>query len=138
MPTELAARLHEQGVAHVIEPGDPDYDQARRIWNGDIDRHPTMIVRCRGVADVIAAVSAAREHGLPLSIRGSGHRVAGHAIAEGGIVVDLTDLRGIRIEPDSRRATAQTGVLWRTSTARLRSSGWRRRAAWSPTPASPA
>jgi len=113
MPNELAARLREEGVMHVIEPGDPDYEQARRVWNGDIDRHPALIVRCHGVADVQATIAVARDSGLPLSIRGGGHGVAGHAIAEGGIVVDLTGMRGIRIDPEARRATAQTGVLWR-------------------------
>ena len=112
MSAEIAGRLRERGVAHVVEPGDPGYDAARRVWNGDIDRRPALIVRCRGAADVMAAVDAAREGGLPLSIRGGAHGVAGHAVAEGGIVVDLSEMRGIRIDPEGRRVTAQTGVVW--------------------------
>ena len=108
----VANGLREAGVATVIAPGNEDYEGARHIWNGDIDRHPALIVQCRGVADVIAAINAARDGGLPLSIRGGAHNAAGHAIADGGVVVDVSRMKGIRIDPKARMATAQTGVLW--------------------------
>ena len=99
-------------MATVIVPGDKEYEDARRIWNGDIDRHPALIVQCKAVADVIAAISAARDGGLPLSIQGGAHNAAGHAIVDGGVVVDISRMKGIRIDPKVRVATAQTGVLW--------------------------
>ena len=108
----VAIGLREEGVATVIVPGDKEYEDARHIWNGDIDRHPALIVQCKGVADVIAAINAARDGGLPLSIRGGAHNAAGHAIADGGVVVDVSRMKGIRIDPKARVATAQTGVLW--------------------------
>ena len=113
MSAGVAKGLRESGVSTVIVPSDPEYDGARRIWNGDIDRHPALIVRCSGVGDVIAAINAARDGGLPLSIRGGAHNVAGHAIVDGGVVVDVSPMKGIRLNLKQRVATAQTGVLWR-------------------------
>ena len=94
----------------LLRPGDEGYDEARRIWNGMIDRRPALIVRCTGTADVIEAVRFARENGLLLSVRGGGHNIAGHAVCEGGLMIDLSPMKGIWVDPTSRTARAQPGV----------------------------
>jgi FAD/FMN-containing dehydrogenase len=96
----------------VLGPGDDGYDAARAIWNGAIDRRPAHIARCTGVADVVAAVGFARERGLLVGVRSGGHGVGGHAICEGGLVVDLSAMKGIRVDPATRTARAGAGVLW--------------------------
>jgi FAD/FMN-containing dehydrogenase len=96
----------------VILPDDPGYDGARAIWNGAIDRHPACIVRCTGVADVIAAVDFARERDLLVAVRSGGHGVGGHALCDGGLVIDLSPMKGIRVDPVTRTARAEAGVLW--------------------------
>jgi FAD/FMN-containing dehydrogenase len=100
-------------VGAVLEPSDDGYETARQIWNGDIDRRPAVIARCTGTADVLAAVRYARERDLPMAIRGGGHAVAGHAVCEGGIVVDLSAMTGVRVDPLAGMARAQGGCLWR-------------------------
>jgi FAD/FMN-containing dehydrogenase len=97
----------------VLVPGDPDYDAARAVWNAMIDRRPALIVRCKSTADVLDAVRFARKHGLPVSIRGGGHNVAGHAVADGGLMVDLSAMRAVRVDPNGRRAWVQGGATWR-------------------------
>src|SRR5262252_4228162 len=89
------------------------YDMARRVWNGNIDRRPTLIARCAGVADVQAAVNFARTHGIAFSVRGGGHSAPGYGTNDGGLVIDLSPLKGIRVDPNARTAHAQGGVLWR-------------------------
>jgi len=89
------------------------YDMARRVWNGNIDRRPTLIARCTGVADVQAAVNFARTHGIAVSVRGGGHSAPGYGTNDGGLVIDLSPLKGIRVDPSARTAHAQGGVLWR-------------------------
>jgi FAD/FMN-containing dehydrogenase len=96
----------------LIAPGDADFDAARAVWNGAIDRRPGLIVRCAGAADVIECVRFAREHDLVVAVRGGGHNVAGTAVCEGGLVIDLSELKGIRIDPRSRVAQAQPGLVW--------------------------
>lgn len=96
----------------LIRPGDPDYDGARKVWNGLIDRRPALILRCAGVADVINAVNVARERVLELAVRGTGHNVTGSAVCDGGFVIDLACLKGIRVDPGRRQARAQAGVTW--------------------------
>lgn len=96
----------------VIRPGQPGYDDARSIINGMIDKHPALIVRPTGAADVIDAVNLAREHGLPVGIRCGGHSVAGNGVCEGGIQIDLSSLKGVHVDPSARRARAEAGVLW--------------------------
>ena len=90
----------------------PDYDTARAVWNGAIDRHPRLIARCGGTGDVIAAVRFAREHDLEIAIRGGGHNVAGTAMCDDGIVIDLSAMRGVRVDPQGRTVRVQGGALW--------------------------
>ncbi|MFC6887065.1 MULTISPECIES: FAD-binding oxidoreductase [Actinomadura] len=115
MPSLNAASAAALGrVLHgpVLRPGDAGYDAARRVWNGRIDRRPGLIARCAGAADVAAAVRFAREGGLELSVRGTGHNVTGRAVTEGGLMIDLSGLAGVRVDPGRRRVQAQAGVTW--------------------------
>src|SRR5215471_3585054 len=89
------------------------YETARRVWNGNIDRRPTLIVRCTGVADVQAAVNFARTHCIAVSVRGGGHSAPGYGTNDGGLVIDLSPMKGIRVDPGARTVHAQGGVLWR-------------------------
>jgi FAD/FMN-containing dehydrogenase len=95
----------------LVRPADPTYDEHRRIWNGSIDRSPALIARCADTADVIAAVRFARETGLVVAVRGGGHSFPGQSVCDGGIVIDLGLMKGIRVDPDARTARAQAGVL---------------------------
>jgi FAD/FMN-containing dehydrogenase len=104
---ELEASFH----GRIIQPGDLDYHEYRAVWNGSIDRFPALIARCAGVADVIAAVSFAREAGLAIAVRGGGHGFPGLSICDGGIVIDLGPMKGIRVDPAARTVRAQAGVL---------------------------
>jgi len=113
MPGESAITALSQILRGVmLRPGDTEYDAARGIWNGMIDRRPSFIVRCQGVADVIAAVNFARDHGLPVAVRGGGHGVAGHAVCDGGMMIDLSNMRAVRVDPAARRAWVQGGATW--------------------------
>lgn len=91
-------------------PGDDAYDAARRIWNASIDKRPGLIARCTGVADVIAAVNFARENGLLVAIRGGGHNVGGRALCDGGLVIDLSRMKGVHVDAARRRARVQAGA----------------------------
>ena len=95
----------------VVRSGDAEYDSARKIWNASIDKRPGLIARCSGLADVIAAVRFAREHGLLVAVRGGGHNVGGRALCDGGMVIDLSRMKGIHVDPRARRARVQPGVL---------------------------
>ncbi|CAG0966445.1 partial 6-hydroxy-D-nicotine oxidase, partial [Anaerolineae bacterium] len=110
--TEAAQALQQQMRGQVILPEHPEYDEARRVWNGMIDKYPALIARCTGVADVIAAVNFAREHDLLVAVRGGGHNVAGHATCDGGLVIDLSPMKGIHVDPDKRVARVEGGVTW--------------------------
>ena len=105
-------RLAESFRGELLLPSSPGYDAARKIWNGAIDRHPGCIARCTGVADVVAAVRFARERDLLVAVRSGGHGVAGHAVCDGGLVIDLSPLKGVRVDPQARTARVQAGVLW--------------------------
>lgn len=96
----------------LLQPGDAGYDDARRVWNGMIDRKPAMIARCKGVADVMSAVQFARANNLLVSVRGGGHNVSGNAVCDDGLMIDLSPTKGIRIDPARRVARAQAGVTW--------------------------
>src|SRR5438309_1018335 len=97
----------------VLEPGDAGYDEARRIHNSLIDRRPALIARCRTASDIADAIRFARAAGLDISVRGGGHNVAGRAVADGALMIDLSQMKGIHIDPAAKRARAQGGVLWR-------------------------
>ncbi len=96
----------------LLRPGEDGYDEARRIWNGAIDRHPALIARCAGADDVVEAVRFAREHELLVSVRGGGHAVAGYAVCEGGMMIDLSHMKSVRVDPQARVARAAGGMLW--------------------------
>jgi FAD/FMN-containing dehydrogenase len=102
--------LADQLRGRSIRPGDQDYDTARAVWNGMIDHRPALIVQCADVGDVIATVSYARNHHLPLTVRGGGHNVSGNAVAEGSVVVDLSRMRDVEVDPDKRRVRVQGGA----------------------------
>ncbi len=106
--TELAAQVS----GPVLGPEDAGYDAARAVHNGLIDRRPAVIVRCRKTSDVVAALALARREGLEVSIRGGGHNVAGRAVTDGGVMIDLAEMKRIDVDPDQRTATAEGGVLW--------------------------
>src|ERR1700730_2113299 len=94
----------------VIQPGDSGYEAARRIWNASIDKHPGVIARCSGVADVVSSVKFARANNLLASIRGGGHNVAGRALGDDGIVIDLSAMKGVVVDPQSRTVRVQGGA----------------------------
>jgi FAD/FMN-containing dehydrogenase len=94
----------------MLQPEDPGYDEARKIWNAMIDRRPGMIVRCAGVADVRRSVAFARGNKLLLAIRGGGHNIAGNALCDGGLMIDLSQMKSVRIDPDARRAYVEGGA----------------------------
>ncbi|MFJ8015538.1 FAD-binding oxidoreductase [Streptomyces sp. NPDC096339] len=96
----------------LITAGHDDYDTARAVWNGAVDRHPRLIARCGGTADVVAAVRFARDHDLEIAVRGGGHNVAGTAVCDDGIVIDLSPMRAVRVDPAGRTALVQGGALW--------------------------
>ena len=97
----------------LVLGGDPAYESARRVWNGNVDRRPALIVRCAGAADVQQAVGFARTHGLLVSVRGGGHSAPGYGTNDGGLVIDLSPMKGIRVDPEARTVRADGGVLWR-------------------------
>lgn len=96
----------------VLLQGDPGYDGARAVWNAMIDRHPLAIVRAKNATDVAETVNFARTHSVPVSIRGGGHNVAGHAVGEGGVMIDLSSMRAVRVDAERRRATVEGGATW--------------------------
>jgi FAD/FMN-containing dehydrogenase len=96
----------------LVGPDDVGYDEVRAVHNGLIDRRPGMIARCRNVADVRDAVAFGRDAGLEISVRGGGHNVAGRAVTDGGLMIDLSLMRGIDVDPSRRRARAQGGATW--------------------------
>jgi len=106
---DLSARF----TGALLLPGDSGYDEARRIHNGLIDKHPALIARCLGTADVVDAVKFATAHGLEIAVRGGGHNVAGKAVCDNGLMIDLSRMKGIHVDPERRTVRAQGGVTWR-------------------------
>jgi hypothetical protein len=96
----------------VLRPGEEGFDAARRVWNGMIDRTPALIARCAGAADVISAVTFARDHDLLLAVRGGGHSAAGNGVCDRGLMLDLTPMKGLRVDPARRTARAEPGLSW--------------------------
>jgi FAD/FMN-containing dehydrogenase len=103
---ELQASLRGK----LFQPNDAGYDEARAVWNAMIDRRPAIIVRCAGTADVRASVAFARDHGLTLAVRGGGHNIAGSALCDDGLVIDLSDMKSVQVDPDQRRAYVEGGA----------------------------
>jgi len=104
---DFGGRLRGQ----LLLPGNDGYDDARSVWNGMIDQNPAIIARCLGVADVVACVNFAREQGIELSIKGGGHNISGLAVSDGGLMADLSLMRGVFVDPTAKTAHAQAGCL---------------------------
>ena len=102
----------DEASSELLRPGDPGYEEARRIHNGMIDKRPALIARCRSAKDVVAALATARESGLEVSVRGGGHNVAGRAVCEGGLMVDLSLMTRAEVDADARTVRAQPGLNW--------------------------
>jgi FAD/FMN-containing dehydrogenase len=97
----------------ILEPGDPGYEDRRRLWNAMVDRRPALIARCRSVTDVVAALTHAMNEGLEIAVRGGGHSVAGQSSVDGGLVIDLQPMNRVTVDPDARRVRVQGGALLR-------------------------
>jgi FAD/FMN-containing dehydrogenase len=106
------AELSASFTGELVRPRDTTYDEHRRVWNGSIDRFPALIARCGGAADVVAAVRFATSTGLPVAVRSGGHSYPGQSVCDGGIVIDLGPMKGIRVDAEARTARVQAGVLW--------------------------
>ncbi len=107
---DVIAGFTAQIRGQVVLPADPAYDEVRKIWNAMIDRRPGMIVRCAGVADVMQAVSLARQHKLLVAVRSGGHNIAGNAVCNDGLMIDLSQMKSVRIDPRKRRAYVEPGA----------------------------
>ena len=108
---DVIRKFKESLRGELILADEPGYDDARSVWNAMIDRRPALIVRCLGVADVLTAVNFAREHGIALSIKGGGHNISGLAVCDGGLMLDMSRMRGVWVDPTARIARAQAGCL---------------------------
>src|SRR5438034_4167207 len=104
---ELSAGLR----GRIVGRDDPGYDETRKIWNGSIDRRPALVASCAGVADVMSAVKFARKHGVPSTIRSGGHSFPGLSVADGALMIDLSAMKGVRVDPEARTARVPAGVL---------------------------
>ncbi|WBB58344.1 FAD-binding oxidoreductase [Streptomyces sp. WMMC500] len=109
VPSSLVDAFASRLRGRLLRPGEPGYESARELWNGMIDRRPALVARCAGDEDVVAAVHFARDNGLPVAVHGGGHGVAGHAVCDGGLVIDLSEMRRVDVDPEGRRAVAQGG-----------------------------
>jgi len=112
MATKSTSAPADRFAGELVSPDDGRYDDARQVWNGAIDRRPALIARCAGPADVAAALRVAREGEMPVAVRGGGHGVAGLAVCDDGLVIDLSPMRAIAVDAGNRTARAQAGVLW--------------------------
>jgi FAD/FMN-containing dehydrogenase len=112
IPADALARFANDVSGPVVTAEMVGYEDVRAIWNGDIDRRPAAIAQCTGPADVLAAIRFARDHDIDVSVRGGGHAVAGHALVDDGLVIDLSKMTGVRVDPDARTARVAGGALW--------------------------
>ncbi|MGH3109642.1 MAG: FAD-binding oxidoreductase, partial [Gaiellaceae bacterium] len=110
--TQTLETLARELRGELITPGDPAYDEARHVWNGMFDRRPVAIAQVQGAVDVVAVVAFARETGLELAVRGGGHSTVGHSTVDGGLVLDLSRMKGVWVDPQAKVAYAQAGALW--------------------------
>src|SRR5919205_4539561 len=106
------AELHQGLAGRLIRPDDSGYDEARTIWNAAHDRRPALIVRCAGVADVMRAVEFARSEELLVAVRGGKHSIPGFSTCDDGIVIDLSQMKGVKVDPEARVVTAEAGLTW--------------------------
>ena len=104
-------QLRAGTAGDVLVPGDEGYDDARRVWNADIDRRPAVIARCTSTADVSAAVQYAVANGLEVAVRGGGHSISGKSVVDGGLMIDLSRMNAVSVDPDARRARTGGGAL---------------------------
>ena len=109
--TTIVEQLQERFAGELVAPDDSSYDETRSVWNAMIDRRPALIARCTSTSDVVAAVQAACEQGLEITVRCGGHSVAGHAVSDDGLMLDLSPMRGADVDVDARRASVQGGAL---------------------------
>jgi FAD/FMN-containing dehydrogenase len=123
LSTAEVATLRAGLRGRLLIAGDEGYDGARRVWNGNVDRRPALIAQCANVADVQQAVNFARQQGLLMSIRGGGHSAPGYGTNDGGLVIDLSSMKAISVDPDKRTARAEGGVLWRELDAQTQAHG---------------
>src|SRR5207248_378687 len=110
--SDTVGELGKTFTGVLLQPGDPGYEDARKVHNGLIDKRPALIASCRGVADIVDAISLAREQQLEVAVRGGGHNVAGLSTIDGGVMIDLSPMTGICVEPKARTARAQGGLTW--------------------------
>lgn len=110
LPTDALREFRRRLRGSVCTPDDEGYDDARRVWNGLVNRYPAVVARCAGTADVIACVEFARAHDLPVAVRAGGHNVAGDGVLDDGLVIDLSGMTGVHVDPDARRARVEPGV----------------------------
>ncbi len=120
VPEAMVEQLKGRVRGAVLVAGEEGYDAARSIWNAMIDRRPGVIVRCAGAADVMATIDFARETGAALAVRGGGHNIAGNAVCEGGVMLDLTPMKSVRVDPLRGRCASSPASRWASSTARRR------------------
>ena len=109
---DAATKLAGTFSGQLLRPGDADYDDARKVHNGLVDKHPALIARCRGVADVVDSVRLGRDLGLEVAVRGGGHNVAGRATVDNGLMIDLAPMKGIHVDPSRKTVRAEGGVTW--------------------------
>ena len=110
--TDTVAELAKTFTGQLLRPNDADYAQARLVHNGLIDKRPAVIARCRGVTDIVDAVRVGRDLNLEVAVRGGGHNVAGRSTTEGGLMIDLSPMTGMHVDPKARTARAQGGLTW--------------------------
>jgi FAD/FMN-containing dehydrogenase len=111
-PAEAIAELAKTFLGRLLQPDDPDYEEVRKIHNGLVDKRPALIAQCRGVSDIVDSINFARTHSLVTAVRGAGHNVAGRATIDDGLMIDLSAMKGIHVDPKARTARAQGGVTW--------------------------
>jgi len=102
--------IRKKLLGTLLTPADRDYDVVRKVWNGMIDKHPALIAECAGPKDVVACIDFARENEVPISVRGGGHNYSGKAVCDGGLMLDLSLMKGMKIDAARRTVRAQTGL----------------------------
>ena len=109
---QAVTELTKSFSGELVSKESPGYDDARKVHNGLVDQHPLLIASCRGVADVVEAVKLAREHDLDVTVRGGGHSIPGRAVQDGAVMIDLSSMKGVHVDPEARTVRAQGGVTW--------------------------